>query len=533
MRRVTRVETVSLDQMSGPRWFCARVIKTELFDMFILSIVLLNILQMIQDADLSSEEKTSDFVIVTGYLCMTVYATELAIRIYVDRWLYFSPPANKFDFAIVVIDIASEILGKVTPLPSVALLRIFRVMRIMQVIRRMESFRELWLMLHGLASATKAMLWACVLVSFVLTFFSLISVTVIKPVHKDLEEDGAFAHCDACSGAFDTVAASFQTWFYIVFIGDLWSDLVVPLGKERGFIIVIFFAGFIGINLGIMNLILTVIVDRAAEARADDEAFLLDEKKEGYMNSQKRLLTEFKILDADDSGVVSLREMQQGYDEGGTFASALKAMDVDKSDLETVFSIIDQDRSGSVTYTEFASELHKMKTQDSHILLVFIKHYVLELRREFVAFKEGLIGNEVVDPKSQLSVGGAKSSDVAIKATISSSVSVADRNMSSPSDMGTFHDDIFVGEAEAAIESETMGASLPIDINGQLGRWRIHGTTSKLDTSPKNVNFVELANPNEVSMHTEHAVAVCTELRRLSEKIEDTLSGVFTGSAVI
>merc|ERR1712226_202316 len=49
--------------------------------------------------------------------------------------------------------------------------------------------------------------------------------------------------------------------------------------------------------------------------------------------------------------------------------------------MGTVFNILDEDGSGDVAYKEFVEQLHKMKASDSHTMLVFIKHFVTELRK--------------------------------------------------------------------------------------------------------------------------------------------------------
>merc|ERR1719310_590152 len=48
--------------------------------------------------------------------------------------------------------------------------------------------------------------------------------------------------------------------------------------------------------------------------------------------------------------------------------------------MEIIFKILDSDNSGDIDYQEFTEQLFKMKSQDSHSLLVFIKFYVLEVR---------------------------------------------------------------------------------------------------------------------------------------------------------
>merc|ERR1712226_1058413 len=58
----------------------------------------------------------------------------------------------------------------------------------------------------------------------------------------------------------------------------------------------------------------------------------------------------------------------------------MRAMDIAEDDLEAVFSILDADGSGDCEYDEFVAQLWKMKSQDAHTLLVFIKYYITEVR---------------------------------------------------------------------------------------------------------------------------------------------------------
>eukprot|EP00969_Alexandrium_andersonii_P101068 4458823-Alexandrium_andersonii.AAC.1 len=50
--------------------------------------------------------------------------------------------------------------------------------------------------------------------------------------------------------------------------------------------------------------------------------------------------------------------------------------------MHVVFSILDTDDSGSVSYDEFVTELFKLKAHDAHTMLVFIKYWVNEIRKD-------------------------------------------------------------------------------------------------------------------------------------------------------
>lgn len=374
---------VPIAELSGLRLRLAKVVRTELFDVIMISILLLNLAVVIYDADARARGNGAQFYTVLGWVFLGFYTIEISARIYIDRCTYFYGLLNKLDFLIVVLDICAQLaISLVSHQPSVAWLRLFRVVRLLRVIRRIEGFRELWLMLHGLASAVKAMSWACVLIFCVLMVWSLVAVEVLQTPLQGLLDDGQISDCDACIDAFKTINNSAFTWFLLIFAGELWNDLVVPFLRLKPWTMVIFFSAYVTINLGLMNLILTVIVDRANAARVDDEHLKVEEKKGSFEKARMKLLRLCQLMDLDNSGCLTLGELEQGFEDNVEFQATLKVMDVAKEDLRTVFSILDEDRSGSVTYEEFVGQLHKMKTQEAQTLLVFIKHYVVDVRQK-------------------------------------------------------------------------------------------------------------------------------------------------------
>jgi len=106
-------------------------------------------------------------------------------------------------------------------------------------------------------------------------------------------------------------------------------------------------------------------------------------------------------LDEDNSGSLTLDELLEGYDENPEFHLALSSMDVQREDISSLFNILDDDSSGHVEYDEFVDQLHKMKTQDSHVVLVFIRGAVKELKqmtifqgKQITQIQERLTANE-------------------------------------------------------------------------------------------------------------------------------------------
>lgn len=178
-------------------------------------------------------------------------------------------------------------------------------------------------------------------------------------------------------------------------IGDDWGNVVIPLVDRYPLTCLIFLGLHFTIALGLVNLILAVIVDKATEAREEDAKAIANLREHKQRQAKRSLVKLCMEMDVDKSGSLTLEELMDGFKHSRGFRSVLDVLDVDKEDLECVFRIMDQDRSGDVSYCEFVDLLYRMKTQNSKTLLMFIKHYVLELRSD-VAQQLGLLKGDIM-----------------------------------------------------------------------------------------------------------------------------------------
>lgn len=145
----------------------------------------------------------------------------------------------------------------------------------------------------------------------------------------------------------------------------------------------VFFLGVqVTISIGLMNLLLAVIVDRANEARHDDVKSLLKEEAKEKKKLEQHLLRVCASMDGDGTGSLTLQELYDGFRENDDFQTTLQAMDIAEGDLAAVFGILDGDGSGEVKYDEFVEEIWKMKSTDQQTMLIFIKFYVADLRNK-------------------------------------------------------------------------------------------------------------------------------------------------------
>merc|ERR1719247_2347968 len=87
-------------------------------------------------------------------------------------------------------------------------------------------------------------------------------------------------------------------------------------------------------------------------------------------------------MDKDKDGFLTRQDLTDASADNARFKDALKQMHVGQEDLEVLWAVLDGDKSGSVNYTDFATNCHKLKSSDSHVMLAYINYYVKMMKQE-------------------------------------------------------------------------------------------------------------------------------------------------------
>jgi len=241
--------------------------------------------------------------------------------------------------------------------------------------RLMISIPELYTLVSGLGSSFKAILFGSVLLAGVIVVWSIIVVEFLHPINVEIE----YFQCERCPRGFQTVFAACLTLFSQIVAGDQWSSISVPLAEHSPWTAPIMFFMMTTISLGVMNLILAVIVEKAAEARANDKA----RKKLAKENEREARMVELAmlcdLLDHDSNGHLNLDEMLQGFDTNETFWMLMQHFDISRSEVEVVFNVL-SGGNAEVNYMEFCQHLSAFNKRDPLMIQQLIKYSVMELR---------------------------------------------------------------------------------------------------------------------------------------------------------
>jgi hypothetical protein len=103
-------------------------------------------------------------------------------------------------------------------------------------------------------------------------------------------------------------------------------------------------------------------------------------------------------MDKDGNGEITKEELSVGYSENEHFREALTYMDISEEDLEILWTILDADKSGTISYGEFVTSCYKLKSSNTHFMLAYIKYYITVIKdkicREITIVKDEIVKEE-------------------------------------------------------------------------------------------------------------------------------------------
>jgi len=303
-----------------------------------------------------------------GYAFSIWYVIEIAMRICMTRPLikFFTGKNwawNLFDTFLIFASVTDIIIQQIEQvrLRAVAIgralraVRLFRVIRVLRLIRFMTFMREFHKLVLCLASSLQTLACAMSLMTFVIFCFSILFVQMVSN-HVDrtgtwvpttqLEQD--------LDDSFGTVGKSMISLYAAITSGRNWNDISDMLFKVDPALRACFLVYLAMGIFGLTNVVTAVFVESAMQATQNYRDLLVNEMILKERTNVKHMKEIFKSIDADDSGAISLQEMQAYMsDESLHLQDYFEALDLSASDTETLFKLLDVDGSGEVDVDEF------------------------------------------------------------------------------------------------------------------------------------------------------------------------------------
>jgi len=205
--------------------------------------------------------------------------------------------------------------------------------------------------------------------------YSIVLVEWVHPTNSQV----TYQECIECSQGFHSVWYSVLTLFKQLIAGDAWI-MSFPVIDQKPWVAFFMFFIIISTVVGVMNLILTVIVERAAEARENDITDIVQRKAQNQHKTKKELMKLCREIDVNRNGILSADEMMAAYHNNADFRQILAAQDVAQCDMQEIIRMLDADGSGDLDYEEFCEQIIALMSQDARTVLALTRFSVEDTR---------------------------------------------------------------------------------------------------------------------------------------------------------
>eukprot|EP00930_Biecheleria_cincta_P044789 TRINITY_DN30846_c0_g1_i1.p1 TRINITY_DN30846_c0_g1~~TRINITY_DN30846_c0_g1_i1.p1 ORF type:complete len:602 (+),score=94.35 TRINITY_DN30846_c0_g1_i1:50-1855(+) len=339
---------------------CARIVMSRYFELVTISIILLNTFQIGALAGWQVENVGKTLPVFFRYskvMFTCMFTIELIIRVVSEGFRYLSIHNkhldwNLFDLLLVLASWIEEILhdSAAPQISALRVLRLLRLVKVLRIIRVMRFFRDLRIIVYGMLSSARSLLW-CFLLILLLTF--MWTLVVLQVLVEELPSRDQETR-ELLVSHFGGTARCMYTMFLAITGGLDWGAAAEPLNKISPILGVLFMI-YVGINIFcVFNVVTCVFVDKANQfTKSDIDHVVMEE-----MTSRQAMIEDMKAIfeeaDSDTNFSLTLKEFTLYIHDARVQSYFRKlGLNVERDSAIALFHLIDIDRSGYITLEEF------------------------------------------------------------------------------------------------------------------------------------------------------------------------------------
>lgn len=368
----------------GPKYW----IDTPASQMFIGVVVMVNALIIGLETDMNFIDGSAykaPYWFVLSILFSVIFFIEMVIKFYYHKWEYFYHPGsdpqieitseglkisgkvdywNCTDFTLVVLGIIDVGIAAATDgggdLKVLSVLRVVRMARLARLVRLLKIFKQLWLIVSGLAQSMKTLGWVSillVLLIYVCAIFLTMQIGHAPEIYQEYKKlSGGWDHEEF----FGTVARSMYTLFQILTLEGWASGIVRHVMSNQPGMVIFFLLYLLCTTFGLLNLVVGIIVENTlASARNNEEKVKQQQEKE-----RKRILEHLhEIFDYAEKTKKNeiTKESFMACLKRPEVSKKLKLIDLPMSEAEELFKVLDSDNQGTLDIEEFIGGCLRLK----------------------------------------------------------------------------------------------------------------------------------------------------------------------------
>lgn len=383
-----------------------KVVTSAWFESCVSLIIILNAVSLGVATDInakSGNHAPALFVIVDNAFAL-IFLVELCIRVAAYGrafWTNRDWRWNWFDTCIILFQILCGILSAawtsmekagqfdVAAARATRLIQLARILRIARILRRIPKLRVL---VVSIVNSMATLGWTMVLLFIVIYIFSLYLTQAVTDLTYQVEEKSS--NFDILARDYGSIGDTILVLFMAITGGANWQDLCAPLMIEMTPWVGLAFSMYIAFcQLAMLNVVTGVFVESVLQSQESDrDLFLLNNAKELFatLEGGVRSLMSWEIFESK----LSTPEMLEFF----------KAINVDSSEAEGLFQLLDMDKSGAISAEEFLNGALRLRGPAKSLDMALVLQEVHRLSNHLRSLQTK--GRAAVPGKSSLTLNG-------------------------------------------------------------------------------------------------------------------------------
>merc|ERR1712137_310912 len=240
------------------------------------------------------------------------FVVELFMRIVAQKKMFvFGPDKywNLFDTFLILISLFEMVADAAV---NLSVFRIFRLVRLLKVIRKVQLLESLNLMVFGIINCCAPLIWAILILVLIMYAFGVFFMSGLSSTMEDMDTTDEGFSIDVVEGLdlqFGSVYRSIASLFEAVTGGNDWAGIAEHVRGVSEGLYVCFALYVVFITLGVLNIVTGFFVDGTMQANVNAREEMLKQAQE-KKNTMIQLVGElFTQLDTDQSGKLSYEEL--------------------------------------------------------------------------------------------------------------------------------------------------------------------------------------------------------------------------------
>jgi len=328
-----------------------RLIGSRKFDNLMIALITLNAIVIAVQVDyvVKSPTRVTPAVFRVFDLSFAMMFTiELGLRVFVDRCRFLYPRHARFTWnlldtflvLVVIFDEVCQLMSvEALDVSSAKMVRLLRLARIVRVLRLVREFHDLEVMVMGILSSLKSLVWAMVLLGMIVFMFAAVFMEFVT---NELINHGVTASTQPLLHNFGTLFQSVYTLFKCISGGIDWDEAASPLVAISP-VLGILFCMYVGFSIFcVLNIITAVFVEHAHRVGVGDEEKLVLQALERRQQQVKEVNNMFSTINKSHGGQVAACDFKSHLSDVAIQACFAR-LGINFDDQETLFELLELD----------------------------------------------------------------------------------------------------------------------------------------------------------------------------------------------